>query len=240
MPCHLTPARDHRARLATPPPAATEETGAKSKQGRSRRSERGASFSARRRRQMRKAMLNWGEGVLGARGQGGARFFLPLLQKKRDRTAQHARPSLPPPFCVFGGAPPQTRSQRRRRCYKRSLPNKGTPCLAGGLVWPAARPLPPRLARSLRFRGEKQKDQRTGQTAEHRRGGAWAGKGREPNRGSGKASSCVRAQRGSAERPQSGAFAHRWSTLVVAPRRLSLPSPLCGGMLAEPETVLYG
>ena len=100
-------------------------------------------------------------------------------------------------------------------------------------MWPAARPLPPRLARSLRFRGEKQKDQRTGQTAEHRRGGAWAGKGENPIAGSEKrALACARrgGRRETAKRCVRAPVEN-----LRQPSQLSLPGPLCGGMLAEPR-----
>jgi hypothetical protein len=101
-------------------------------------------------------------------------------------------------------------------------------------VWPAARPLPPRPARSLRCRGEKQKDQRTGQTAEHRRGGAWAGKGENPIAGVKKrALACAR--RGSPRDRKAVRSRTGGAHLVWQPRHLSLPGPLCGGMLAEPR-----
>ena len=94
----------------------------------------GASFAARRRRQMKKGRAELGGGCFLAGARGSPLFFCRCLQKKRDRTARQARPCLPPLFCVFGGPPPQTRSQPQRRRYKRSLLNKGTPCFGGACV----------------------------------------------------------------------------------------------------------
>ena len=127
---------------------------------------------------MKKAVLNWGRlGVFGG-GKGGARF-LPLLQRFLGVSSVH-------PLCVFffwGST--ATNALTTLTQVLQTVPSKqGTPCL-GGLLWAAARPLPPLLVPPFfpaRFWGEIIKISDPGHRGEHRREGAWAGKGENQSR----------------------------------------------------------
>lgn len=161
---------------------------------------------------MKKGRAELGGGCFGGKGaRGSPLFFCRCCKKKRDRTARHARPCLPPLFLRFWW-PAATNAFATPTQALQAVPSKqGNALFGGGLCGP---PLD-RCRRGWRGRcglgGKNKKISARGR--QQSTGEGVRGRGRGENPIAGVKSELLRARaEGVAERPQSGAFAHRCRT----------------------------
>ena len=226
--CYAGPA----CRPATPP-AATEETGAKSKQGRSQSSERRQLFSTTT-TASEKGRAELGEAGCFWRGQGGSPLFAAVAKiSGREQRA-------PPLRFFFLG------EHRHKRAHNADAGATNGPfetrnALFGG-AFVGRRTAAAAAAGAPVFSGAvlggNNKDQRPGTQRRAQERGRVGGEGREPI--AGVKSELLRTRAQGVGRLQSGAFAHR-CTLGLAPPPPLYPWPaVCIGMLAEPQIDVCG